>query len=141
MGSMAGCAPRICHRIIHMSAFERRSVCFVALYTEIRHSCFEEKIGFFGSVGIMAADAASFNRTVFELSFLYPFAEFTVAGEAEFVPRRQQIILVVRAMGVMTEHALAFTGDLMDTPGLPGNQGPVALETDLVRVRIEEFPV
>ncbi len=81
----------------------------------------------------MAVETSALHRAVLELDIRHGVADGLVTAETEFVPRFQQIGLVVGTMWVVALDASPFDGDLVGAGSFGGNELVVALETDGVR--------
>ncbi len=141
MGIMARRAVCFGHRIIHVLFDKSRIIRFMAFSTESDQLILQEVIGLCRPVGIVAVEAAFFHGIMLEFHLRDGISQGFVAAEAEFVPRLEEIALIIRTMGIVALDAITLHGNLMTAFRLFGNDVFMALEAGFIRVVIEQFAV
>jgi hypothetical protein len=141
MGVVAGGTARFCHRIVHVLLHKRRPVRLMAAYTESDQVIFQEVIRFRRPVRVMAVQTSFFHRTMFKFNFCNTLTNRLMAIETEFVSIFYKNEFMIRGMGIVTFHAMAFGDHFVDAPGFLRYHGLVAVVADLIGVGGKQLPM
>ena len=141
MGIMARSTWGSGYRIIHVLPRKSGAVRFVTVHTEGNRIVFQKMIKFGRGVRIMTVRAPLFHRVVFEFNVCDGIPHIFMAAKAKLISRLQETGFMVRSMRVMAFCTIAFHNHLMDAAGLFGCDSCVTLETDLIRICKQDFPM
>ena len=89
-------------RGIILVLFEKKGlIALVAAFTERRHIVLKESRGLRGPMRVVAVDASFFHRVVLEFDLRNRVHLIFMAAVAQFVAALEQIVLVVRGVGIV----------------------------------------
>jgi len=133
-------AAAVAHGIINVLFDKNGLVDLMTAFAERRYLLFQESAGLRGPMRIVTADALFLHRVVLELGFRNRVHLIFMAVVAQLVAALEQIVLVLRGMGIVALDALAFQCDFVQAarvlrqyPTMAGEADPAHFGRQLFR--------
>jgi hypothetical protein len=89
----------------------------------------------------VAGEAPLLHGVVFEPVSGYRLRNFLMAAEAKFAPVQEEVVLILRTVGVVALHANPIRHDFVDALRLAGDDPVVTLQADFVRILRQQLAV